>query len=83
MSALTPDGGFVSAGFTFRPTGPDIVVLEVDPDGTVATRTLLERPGTDRGVMIVAPRSGEYVLTGTLGGSPSSPGDFAVLWLAR
>ncbi len=83
MSAPTPDGGVVSVGFTFRPTGPDIVVLEVDRDGTVQTRTVLERPGVDRGVMIVAPRTGGYLLTGTLGGSRSAPGDFAVLWLAH
>ena len=82
MSAPDLHGGFVSVGFSFRPTGPDIVVLEVDRDGTVKTRTVLERPGVDRGVMIVAPRGGGYVLTGTLGHADASPGDFAVLWLA-
>jgi hypothetical protein len=81
MSALRP-GGYVTVGFSMAPTGFDMVILESDADGNEQTRTLLERPGNDRGVMILTAQTGEYVLAGTVDGSNSSPGDFAVLWLA-
>jgi hypothetical protein len=82
MSAPRPDGGYVSAGFTMGSTGSDMVVLESDANGNVQTRTVLVRSGFNRGVMIVAPRGGGYVLAGTLGSEDSSTGNFAVLWLA-
>jgi hypothetical protein len=82
MSALRA-GGYVTVGFSMALVGFDIVVLESDADGRVQTRTMLERTGNDRGVMILCLRSGDYVLTGTVGGSDSSTGDFVVLWLAR
>jgi hypothetical protein len=82
MSALRA-GGYVTVGFSMASAGFDIVVLESDADGRVQTRTVLERTGNDRGVMILPLRSGDYVLTGTVGGLDSSTGDFVVLWLAR
>jgi hypothetical protein len=83
MSAPLPGGGQVSVGFTIMPTGSDIVIVETDSGGHVQSRTTLERPGDDRGVMIHAVRDGSYVVVGTLGRSPRSTGNFAVLWLAR
>ena len=82
MSALRA-GGYVTVGFSMASTGFDMVVLESDADANVQTRTVLERAGNDRGVMILTRRTGEYVLTGTIGSSASSTGNFVVLWLAR
>jgi hypothetical protein len=82
MSAPRADG-YVTVGFSMPSAPGDVMILESDPEGAIQTRTVLERPGNDRGVMIVAPSSGGYVLAGTLGGSNRSTGDFAVLWLTR
>ncbi|MDH4043423.1 MAG: hypothetical protein OEY20_14130 [Gemmatimonadota bacterium] len=82
MSAGIPGGGVVSVGFSIGRAGSDIVVVESDSAGSARRWTRLERPGDDRGVMILARRAGQYVLAGTLGRSGSSPGQFAVLWLA-
>jgi hypothetical protein len=81
MSAPSPGGGFVTVGYVFTPMGPDIVVSESDAAGNPRSRTVLERPGSDRGVMILVARDGRAVVAGTVGGSSPSTGDFAVLWL--
>ncbi len=82
MSAPRADG-YVTVGFSMPSAPGDVMILESDLKGAIQTRTVLERPGNDRGVMIVTPSSGGYALAGTLGGSNRSTGDFAVLWLAR
>ena len=81
MSAARPDGGLVTAGFSWTAAGMDIVIIESDSTGTTERRTELERPGDDRGVMILAARSGGYVLAGTLAGRAGRTGDFTVMWL--
>lgn len=82
MSAPRADG-YVTVGFSMRSAPGDVMILESDSKGAIQIRTVLERPGNDRGVMIVAPGGGGYVLAGTLGGFNRSTGDFAVLWLGR
>lgn len=81
MSAPRGNGGFVTVGFSMMSAGLDMVILENDAEGATQSRTVLERPGSDRGVMIVAVRGGGYVVAGTLGGSHPTTGEFAVLWL--
>jgi hypothetical protein len=82
MSAPTPDG-YVTVGYSVSEAAGDVIVMESDADGNVRNATVIERPGYDRGVMILALRDGRYVLTGTFGATPSSPGNFGILWLGR
>jgi hypothetical protein len=68
MSAPRPGGGFVTVGYVISPMGPDIVISESDAAGNEQSRTVLERPGSDRGVMILVARDGRAVVAGTVGG---------------
>jgi hypothetical protein len=82
MSAPTDDS-YVSAGFSWTSSDTDSAVWESDLDGNVRAHTVLPRPGSDRGVMVLVAGSGEYVVAGTVGRTRSRPGDFALLTLER
>jgi hypothetical protein len=83
MSAPTHSDGYLTVGYSVSDGVGDVLVMESDRDGNVQTSTVLERPGYDRGVMILALRDGRYILTGMFGATPSSPGNLGILWLDR
>ena len=68
MSARTLKGGLVSIGYTMTGgTDWDAVVFGTKRDGTPEWQWTLNRPGPDRGVMIVTTRDGGQILTGSFG----------------
>lgn len=68
MSARRLGGGFITIGYRQTPDADwEIWLGESSADGTFLTERMLGSDGPDRGVMIMRPRAGGYMMTGQLG----------------
>jgi hypothetical protein len=83
MTFRRANGRFATAGYRITTVGADILVIESDASGELWASTVLEQPGNDRGVMIQPWGPRGYVIAGTVGGTGSGVGRFAVLWVQR